>query len=177
MRRITSVLSILMVSGAATAATDPQSIAVGGAALIPTLSVQHSHDDNIFSKPSDEQSSTVTSLAPRLEYYAEQNAENYLSVSYDGDFARYWDSRDDDYEDHTFGVEGAYSGSDMFRLSVDASTAQLHDDRGTGASEGVSAETEASPDEYDQDQAGVMIDIGREQGRFGASFSARTFGV
>ena len=177
MRRITSVLSILMVSGAATAATDPQSIAVGGAALIPTLSVQHSHDDNIFSKPSDEQSSTVTSLAPRLEYYAEQNAENYLSVSYDGDFARYWDSRDDDYEDHTFGVEGAYSGSDMFRLSVDASTAQLHDDRGTGASEGVSAETEASPDEYDQDQAGVMIDIGREQGRFGASFSARTIGV
>jgi polysaccharide biosynthesis protein VpsM len=177
MRRITSAFTIFVLSGAVSAATDPQSIAVGGASLIPTLKVEQSHDDNIFSKPSDEKSSTETSLIPRLEYYAEKNEQNYLSVSYDGDYTRYWDSRDDDYEDHTFGVSGAYSRSDMFRLSGDASTARLHDDRGTGASEGVNAETEGSPDEYDKDQAGVMIDIGREQARFGASFSARTIGT
>jgi len=120
MRLSKVVFSTLLMSGAVSAAVEPQGIAVGGASLIPTIRIQHQHDDNIFSSDILEESSTITNLTPRLEYYAEKDEQNFLSVTYDGDYARYWDSRDDDYDDHTLGIVGAYSGSDFFRLRADA---------------------------------------------------------
>lgn len=177
MRRISSVLSVCLFSGAAFAATDPQGIAVGGASLIPTIEIQHQHDDNIFSSDVNQEESSITNLKPRLEYYAERDAENYLSVSYDGDYAKYWQSDDDDYDDHTLSIMGAYSGNDFFRLTADASTAKLHDNRGEGASEGAAVTASGDPDEYDQDIAGIAFDFGREDARLGANLSLRTVGI
>lgn len=63
-----------------------------------------------------------------------------LSVSsFSGEWARFWQSRDDDYIDHTFLLNVQLGQESMFGLDVDAMTAKLHDDRGTGASEGVDA--------------------------------------
>ena len=164
-------------SGAVSAAPDPQGIAVGGASLIPTIRIQHRHDDNIFSSDILEESSTITNLTPRLEYYAERDDQNFLSVTYDGDYARYWDSRDDDYEDHTLSILGAYSGNDFFRLRAYASTAQLHDNRGEGASEGISTIFRDETDQYDRVQAGLFLDFGRQTSRFGFSLEARTIEI
>ena len=56
--------SSTLMSGAVSAAPDPQGIAVGGASLIPTIRIQHRHDDNIFSSDILEESSTITNLTP-----------------------------------------------------------------------------------------------------------------
>lgn len=173
MRFITLVIAS-MVSGSLSAATQPESIPVGGAELIPTIRIQHQHDDNIFSSAVREESSTITNLTPTIEYLAERDANNLLSVRYDGDWARYWQSRDDDFIDHTFSISGKYSGSEAFRLSVDAVTAKLHDNRGEGASEGVGGITRDEPDEYDQDTFSIGLDLGREGALFGAFIGANT---
>ncbi|MBO6658325.1 MAG: outer membrane beta-barrel protein [Pseudomonadales bacterium] len=172
--RLFAGIVLLAGSGVLFAATEPESIAVGGAELIPTIRIQHQHDDNIFSSAIREESSTITNLTPRLEYLAEKDANNRLSISYDGDWARYWQSRDDDYIDHTFTIAGAYSGNDSYKLKVDAATAKLHDNRGEGASEGVGGITRTEPDEYDQDTFSVGLDLGKEGARFGAYFGVDT---
>ena len=177
--RIVALLSTLFIIGFASssALAEAGSLGAGIGKLIPTLDVQVYHDDNLFSTPDQETSSTVTSLAPSVEYYVEKDELNYISVRYDGKYARYYDSRDDDYADHTVFVAGAYSGTSMVRMAADASTARLHDDRGTGASEGAGASLEGSPDEYDEKEAGVMIDVGRTEARFGMQLSARTLDI
>lgn len=176
MRRVSGVVLGFMVSGAAVAATDPQPIPVGGAELIPTLRISHTHDDNIFSSAFDEESSTITNLTPRLQYLAERDEDNLLSVTYDGDWARYWQSDDDDYDDHTLAIQGKFGG-ETARFTLDAATAKLHDNRGEGASEGVGSITRVDPDEFDQDTYGLLIDLGRADGRFGASFSASALDI
>lgn len=177
MKRFISGISVLMVSGAAVAATQPEGIPVGGAELIPTIRIQHQHDDNIFSSNLTEESSTITNLTPRLEYLAQSDEENYFSASYVGDWARYWQSRDDDYDDHTFTLVGAYAGTDSMRFSADATHAKLHDNRGEGASEGVGAVTRNDPDEYDKDELGIALDLGSPEARFGASLGVRTLDI
>ncbi|MBO6566840.1 MAG: outer membrane beta-barrel protein [Pseudomonadales bacterium] len=177
MRRFSSVVLGFLVSGGVVAATDPLPIPIGGAELIPTLQIKHSHDDNIFSSNFDEKSSSITNLTPSLQYLAERDEDNSLSVSYDGDWARYWQSQDDDYIDHNLAVVGKYSGSDGLRFTVDAAKGWLHDNRGEGASEGVGSITRTEPDEYEQDTVGLLIDMGKADGRLGASFSARTLDV
>ncbi|MBL6691865.1 MAG: outer membrane beta-barrel protein [Pseudomonadales bacterium] len=164
-------------SVAVVAATEPESVPVGGAELIPTIQVKHSHNDNIFSSAFAEESSSITNLTPRIEYLAERDEDNLLSVTYDGDWARYWQSRDDDYIDHTFAVVGKYSGDSAARFTFDASTAKLHDNRGEGASEGVGGITRGEPDEYDQDDVGLRLDLGNPDARFGAMFSARQLDI
>lgn len=174
--RIFARMSTLIIGGfvSASALAEAGSIDAGIGKLIPTLQVDVYHDDNLFSTPNQETSSTVTALTPSVEYFVEKDELNYISVRYDGAYARYYDSRDDDYADHTVFVSGAYSGTSMVRMAADASTARLHDDRGTGASEGAGASLEGSPDEYDEKEAGVMIDVGRTEARFGMALSART---
>ena len=174
MRRIVCGISFFFYSVASLAATEPEGIPVGGAELIPTILIQHQHDDNIFSSQFDEQSSTITNLTPRLQYLAQKNGDNFLSVSYDGDWARYWQSRNDDYIDHTFAIDAGYSGSDAARFTVNASHGKLHDNRGEGASEGVGSITRGSPDEYDLDNFEVGLDLGRPDARFGASINVQT---
>ncbi|MBT5700121.1 MAG: hypothetical protein HOI67_01590, partial [Gammaproteobacteria bacterium] len=108
--RIVALLSTLFITGflSSSALAEAGSLDAGIGKLIPTLDVQVYHDDNLFSTPDQETSSIVTSLAPSVEYYVEKDELNYISVRYDGKYARYYDSRDDDYADHTVFVAGAY---------------------------------------------------------------------
>ncbi|MBO6557020.1 MAG: outer membrane beta-barrel protein [Pseudomonadales bacterium] len=177
MKRFSTGIFVSLLSGAAVAATEPESIPVGGAELIPTIQIKHSHNDNIFSSAFAEESSTITNLTPRIEYLAERDEDNLLSVTYDGDWARYWQSRDDDYFDHTLALVGKYSGNSAARFTFDASTAKLHDNRGEGASEGVGGITRDEPDEYDENNVGLRLDLGNPDARFGAMFSARQLDI
>lgn len=177
MYRFSAIFSGLLAFGVASAAIDPQPIPVGGAQLIPTVQIKHSHDDNIFSSELLDDSSTITNISPTIQYLAGTDDQNFFSVTYTGDYARYWQSRDDDYDDHTLELGFGYSGSNFFRFNADASIAKLHDNRGEGASEGIGALTRGSPDEYDNRDAGISFDFGRPNARMGATLSYRILDI
>ena len=171
MHRFLGIGVSVLVSCAAFAATDPQSIDMGGGKLIPTLAVTFEHDDNIFSQPNNEESDTKTLVRPSLQWLQESE-KTTLAVSYSGDYGLYWDSDDDDYDDHTISLDAMISPTDIFRAKVGAFYGWLHDNRGEGSSEGINALTRGEPDEYEMSTVGVELDFGRESGMFGVEIEA-----
>ena len=139
--------------------------------MIPTLAVTFEHDDNIFSQPNNEESDTKTLVRPSLQWLQESE-KTTLAVSYSGDYGLYWDSDDDDYDDHTISLDAMISPTDIFRAKVGAFYGWLHDNRGEGSSEGINALTRGEPDEYEMSTVGVELDFGRESGMFGVEIEA-----
>jgi len=90
----------LCMSASAMAAPEPQATELGGGKLIPQLSVGLKHDDNIFSQASSEQSDTILTLKPSVQWLQEKDTTS-VALSYTGDYGVYQDSDDDDYDDHT----------------------------------------------------------------------------
>ncbi|MBT7371647.1 MAG: outer membrane beta-barrel protein [Gammaproteobacteria bacterium] len=154
-----------------TASPDPQGIDLGGGKLIPQLSVSTKHDDNIFSQSTSEESDTITSIKPSLQWLQEKDTTS-LAVTYSGDYGKYWDNSDDDYDDHTVSFDGAFAASEYARVKVGASYGWLHDNRGEGSSEGINALSRGDPDEYEISRAGIDLDLGRESAMLGFRLSA-----
>ena len=100
----TPVVLLTFFVASAYAAPDPQSIEFAGGKLIPQLFIATKHDDNIFSQATDEESSTITYLKPSVQWQQEIDTTS-LAVTYTGDYGRYWDSSDDNYEDHTLSFD------------------------------------------------------------------------
>jgi hypothetical protein len=171
---VSAVCAGLCAGGSAGAfAEEGKGIKMGGAKLLPSMLIEISEDDNIFSQPDNEESSRITRLKPRLEYLAD-NEQYTFSLAYIGDWGEYASSSDDDYDDHAGELNLSVSPSDIFRLSFNVYTGRLHEARGSLASEGASAISRNTPDEYDQNNYGVEFDFGRESAMFGASV-AHTF--
>ncbi len=167
MYRISGVFLGVVMASSAVAATQPRPIQVGGGEFIPTLLIEHEHDDNIFMTDAAEESSTVTRLAPTLAYENYDSLTNYFEISYSGDYARYWQSRDDDFDDHSIDV-GVGFGNDMLQVALSGAVERLHDNRGEGGAEGLGVLSRDEPDEYDQNTIGMNINFGREDAKFGA---------
>ncbi|MFT7307082.1 MAG: hypothetical protein ACI9P7_002353, partial [Candidatus Azotimanducaceae bacterium] len=108
-------VTLLFIGSVAFAAPDPQSIEVGGGKLIPTLSIVNKHDDNIFSQATSEESDTITQLKPSVQWLQEKDTTQ-LAVTYSGDYGLYWDSNDDDYDDHNLSFDAGFSPSDIARF-------------------------------------------------------------
>ena len=157
-------LSVL--AAASYAAPEPQSIDLGGGKLIPQLSVSTKHDDNIFSQATGEESDTITNLKPSVQWLQERDSTS-LAITYTGDYGLYWDSNDDDYEDHTLSFDASFAASEYVRAEVGASYGWLHDNRGEGSSEGTNALSRGEPDEYEISSISADIDFGRESAMFG----------
>jgi len=68
-----SVLFLSSFAVAAIAAGEPQAIELGGGKLIPQLSVGLKHDDNIFSQAIREQSDTILTLKPSVQWLQEKD--------------------------------------------------------------------------------------------------------
>jgi len=166
MRRITSALSILMISGAVTAAPEPQATELGGGKLIPLLSVGLKHDDNIFSQASSEQSDTILTLKPSVQWLQEKDTTS-VALTYSGDYGVYQDSDDDDYDDHTVSFDASLSPSDFVEVGFGASYGWLHDNRGEGSSEGLNAASRGEPDEYEISSVNLDLDFGRDSAMLG----------
>ena len=107
-------------------------------------------------------------MRPNLEYRAQGDKARF-SANYNGNFGQYASSSDDDYDDHTFDVALGLTPNDFFSVDFDASTARLHEDRGSLASEGSAGVSRTDPDEYDLTEYGVVFDFGRDSARFGLS--------
>ena len=108
-RRVRALAPWPLVLGAAQAfaqggALDSQqSIAVGEAALYPSLRVDYRYDDNIGLRSDDEVDGSAVVLRPRLDFVADRR-QLELRAAYAGEFSR-GSEGPLDYVDHELGVE------------------------------------------------------------------------
>lgn len=123
-------------------AIEPASIDVKGIDVIPKLSVQVGHNDNIFSTETNETSSTITVVNPSVQFVAEKDNDAYR-VTYDLKVGTLHDSRADDYVDHTLTGEAILELNSRNRLDLTAGLAKIHEDRGSN-----NAATGAKPARY-----------------------------
>ena len=164
--RVALGICMLAAAGASYAAPDPQSIEMGGGKLIPRLLVTQKYDDNIFNQATNEESDNITQLQPSVQWLQEKDSTS-IALTYTGDYGVYWDSDDDDYNDHTVSFDASVRASDFVGIDFGASYGWLHDNRGEGSSEGVIALTRPDPDEYEISSVDLNMDFGRETTMFG----------
>ncbi|MBU2965219.1 outer membrane beta-barrel protein [Amphritea sp. 2_MG-2023] len=174
-RTLTSIFSMpaLIFSSQGFATIEPAAIDAGPVSIIPTVNVQTSYDDNIFSSNSSEVDSLITSINPRLEVIAEDGFNAY-KVTYSIDHGMYKSSSDDNYTDHNLGLDGHLEFDARNTLDLNTSYTKNHEERGTGITEtgNIGANVDA-PLEYDtasvsfaytygaQDAAGKLVFAGR----------------
>lgn len=170
MRRIGLVVGCALLSQTVWAG-EPAAVAMGPFSFIPTASISTGHDSNIFNQPSNEESSIITKLKPSLQWLAQTDA-NTFAFTYSGDYANYHTSGDDNYDDHSISADANLEMNSRNRFTLSANAEFLHDDRGTGSSEGGAAQTRDEPDEYRQDSLFGEWDFGAEGARFGARLTA-----
>lgn len=164
------ILGGSLFSAAVSADLEPAAVDMGPFSFIPTLTVSHGNDSNIFNQSSNEQSSALSIISPELQWLVQKDA-NTVALTYSGDYGYYTSSGNDDYTDHVLSLDGYFEMNSRNRFDLSANTKLLHDPRGTGSSEGA-ALTRGEPDEYKQDTLFGEWDFGAEGARFGARVNA-----
>lgn len=136
-----------------------------GVTLTPALTVEQRFDDNIFSTETDEVDTPVTVLMPGATLSVEFDANSRLDFTYAGDIGTYWDSDDDNYDDHYLEAAGSAQVADRVGISGYVAYEVEHDDRGTGPSNGLAdltTTTFSEPTTYDRVLGGAQLNLGRE---------------
>ena len=106
-----------------------------GVDLIPALQVTMKHDDNVVRSSSNEIDSWVNSIAPSLKASLIDGADSYtLSGALNN--ARYFSSHEYDFTDGYLEAEAKLSPASQHNFKLKGNTSWLHEDRGTGVSEG-----------------------------------------
>ena len=123
-------------------AIEPASVTSGPVAVIPQLSVQFGHNDNLFSDETGETDSLITIIKPSVQFVAEKENDAYR-VTYALEDGTYQDSSDDDYTDHSLVGEAILELNSRNRLDLTATYLKEHEDRGSNDSADL-----GSPDEY-----------------------------
>jgi hypothetical protein len=137
------------------------------------LDTSYDIDDNPFLIESNAVDDEILKLAPSISFIGKSGMNTY-SVRYDGEFGRYSDFDAADYDDHTVGGAIDLDINDSSNLNLDASFGQLHDDVGTGGSEG-SPTVSGQPDEYDLLTYGGEFELGADSSAFQGQVRANMF--
>ena len=143
-------LSVLSVCGIVSAAEAQESVSVEHSTLEPSISAEFRYDDNIFLSATDEQSSLITVLSPRLLAIIKP-PRHRMQLSYEGEFASYASSSTDNYDDHDFQAAASFDLGRRGLLDVIGAYRFGHENRGAGLSEGLDPGSGAflnEPDEY-----------------------------
>jgi len=159
----------LAYTSAAVAATagGPAVIDVGPVAITPTTGLESKYSDNIYLQETDTTSSWIYLVRPAVVAQL-QDRSNLYRLSYDGEAAWYdEDSENDrnDYFNHTFSGDIYILPAERWIATAYASYALLHEDRGTGLTEGQIGNNIPEPVEYDQTDVGGTIEHGSGVGR------------
>ncbi len=157
-------LCLTATPGIAQTALDPAVINAGPFALTPTVGFETKHRDNIYLQQRDPTDSWIYLTRPELNA-ALQDRENIYQLNYKGEAAWYEVSRHNDrndYFDNTFSGDAHIELSDRWITEGYASWAALHEDRGTGLSEGLIGQVLPEPVEYDQSDVGGSLQYGTE---------------
>ncbi|MEM9255713.1 MAG: outer membrane beta-barrel protein [Pseudomonadota bacterium] len=145
---------------------DAAAIAVGPVDVTPTLGVEAKYRDNIYLQEDNETSSWIYLLQPGINARV-QDRLNYYQLDYKSEAAWYEEDSDGDennYYDQTFSGDAHMLFSDTWVVDLGASWAGLHEDRGTGLSEGVVGRVLPKPIKYDQTDFTGSVRYGREGG-------------
>lgn len=145
-----AVSAVLSQTVSAAVALDPQSVNAEPFRFIPTLAVEARQDDNIYNASVGEVSSTALMISPMFNLVA-QDRQNVYAIRY-GIRAGLYEESNNNFVDHTFGVNGHIEPTDRFRFDLGVGYSLLHDDLGTKRTEGTSTATlnTMDPDEYKQ---------------------------
>ncbi len=106
-----------------------------GIDLIPSVQVGLKHDDNVVRSSSNEIDSWVNSIAPALKAMLVDGADSYTFTAALNN-ARYFSSDADNFTDGYLDAEAKISPASQHNFKVKANASWLHEDRGTGVSEG-----------------------------------------
>ena len=146
----------------AAAPEGPAAIQAGPFAITPTTGVEFKHRDNIYLQQNNATDSWIYLARPGLSALL-QDRNNTYQVSYKGEAGWYQVSRhndDNDYFDNTVSGDVHLEFSDRWIAEGVASWASLHEDRGTGLSEGLIGEVLPKPIRYDQGDIGGSLQFG-----------------
>jgi hypothetical protein len=146
----------------ASAAGAPGSVAAGPFEVTPTLGVEAKNRSNIYRRPTDETSATIYRLTPAIEFLAQERVNTY-SVSYSGDYGYYQNEapgETNDYQDHRVNAAAHIEPTSRWAIDIDAGWGDIHEDRGTGLSEGAVGQGIDEPVTYEQLTAGAMLTYG-----------------
>lgn len=162
---LVTVLSQSNPTQAATSSTGPASINAGPVAITPTAGVEIKHRDNIYLQQSDATDSWIYLARPAVNALV-QDRNNLYQLDYRGEAARYQVSRnndDNDYFDNTVSGSAHIEFSDRWIADGSVTWAALHEDRGTGLSEGLIGQVLPKPIEYDQGDIGGSLQFGSSE--------------
>ena len=154
-------------AGQAMAAAVPDGPAVieaGPFLITPSAGVETKHRDDIYLQQNNQTDSWIYLAQPALNILA-QDRNNTYQLNYQGEAAWYQVSRhndDNDYFDNTVSGEAHMEFSDRWIAEGFISWASLHEDRGTGLSEGLIGEVLPKPIEYDQADVGGSLQYGSD---------------
>jgi len=142
----------------------PAVINAGPVAITPTAGSEVKYRDNIYLEDDNPVDSWIYILRPRLNA-ALQDRENLYQFDYRGEAGWYEENSHaerNNYFDNTFSGSGHMEFTDRWLAEVMASWAALHEDRGTGISEGIVGLLIDQPVEYDQWDVGASVQYGAE---------------
>ena len=150
---------------AAAAPDGPAAIEAGPFAITPTAGVEIKHRDNIYLQQNNATDSWIYLARPGVNALV-QDRNNTYQLNYQGEAGWYQVSRqndDNDYFDNTFSGDAHVEFSDRWIAEGFVSWAALHEDRGTGLSEGLIGEVLPKPIEYDQGDVGGSLQLGSDE--------------
>lgn len=171
----------------AAVALEPQSVDLEPFSFVPTLVAELRQDSNIYSASSDEVSSLVAVIAPTFRLIAEDRDNSYVAQY--GLIAGMYGESNNNYFDNIFNVNAHIEPTGRFRFDLGAGYSMLHDNLGTGRTEGAAfsaaALSKLDPDQYTlaglngaleygaQDAAGqIAFNLGYNQKRYDLAAAA-----
>jgi len=109
-------------------------------------------NDNIYDSSDQEIEDWVARISPELLLRSAPGKRQF-SAQYVGDYGKFSDNSDDDYEDHSLTGRGLFQTGSRGELDLSAVFERGHDPRGSGQTQGVPPDSPAfpsEPDEFDQ---------------------------
>jgi len=109
-------------------------------------------NDNIYDSSTQEIESWIARISPELSLSSAPGTRQF-SARYVGDYGKFFDSSDDDYEDHSLTGRGLFQMGSRGSLNLSAVFAQGHDGRGSRLTRGVLPDSPAfpaAPDEFER---------------------------
>lgn len=149
-------------SSTAAAAGAPATVSLGAFEVTPNLGIEAKNRSNIYRRPTDETSATIYRFTPGVEFLAQERLNTY-SFSYAGDYGYYQNEEPgetNDYRDHRFNADAHIEPTSRWAIDIDAGWGDIHEDRGTGLSEGAVGQGINEPVTYQQLTAGAMLTYG-----------------
>jgi len=142
-----TMIALVVVWLSAASALAQQSEDEGG--LQANVGLHFDLNDNIFDSSTQEIESWIARISPDL-LLSSAPGKRQFSAQYVGDYGKFFDSSDDDYEDHSLTGRGFFQAGSRGELDVSAVFENGHDGRGGGQTRGLSPDSPDFPPEPDE---------------------------